>query len=217
MPGKRGGVERPQTQHTRWKTHKAREPGGGGWQESTRPAGRPSHPHPTQQQERPIAHTLSIHEGRSTLPPTHRGPIRGRKRAAEHPLPPPLHPPAPERTPPRPRPHHGRPMHTLGIRPSHPPQKGGGCRPARTRQPACSGKNRDPTRAQASTPERGPQQGGGGEIMGAPPRPARDSGDRRQQNGQRIGTVGDLEARHTRARPRGTADGEHTEADREGH
>ena len=44
MPGKRGGVERPQTQHTRWKTHKAREPGGGGWQESTRPAGRPSHP-----------------------------------------------------------------------------------------------------------------------------------------------------------------------------
>ena len=178
MPGKQGRVERPQMQYTQQKTHKARKPGGGGWQESTHPAGRPRRPHPTQQQGRPITHTLSIHEGHSTLPPPHGGPRRGRKRAAEHPLPPPLHPPAPGRTPPRPRPHHRQPMHTLSIQPSHPPQKGRGCRPARTRQPACSGKTRDPTHTQASTPEWGPQQGRGGEIMGAPPHPARNSSNR---------------------------------------
>ena len=59
MPGKQGRVERPQMQYTQQKTHKARKPGGGGWQESTHPAGRPRRPHPTQQQGRPITHALN--------------------------------------------------------------------------------------------------------------------------------------------------------------
>ena len=104
---------------------------------------------------RPIARTLSVHEGRSAPPPPRGGTRRERERAAEPPLPPPPHRPhrrEPARPPteggagglPRPRPHRGRPTRALGVRPSHPPQRGGGCRPARTRRPARGGQDRGP-------------------------------------------------------------------------
>lgn len=165
MPGKRGGAERPRTRHARRKTREAREPGGRGeWREGARPAGRPGRaPRPAPRRGRPIARTLSVHEGRSAPPPPRGGPRRGRERAAEPPLPPPPHPPpptasppAPGGTPPRPRPHRGRPTRALGVRPSHPPQRGGGRRPARTRRPARGGQDRGPD------PRSGERTGAGG-------------------------------------------------------
>lgn len=76
MPGKRGGAERPRTRHARRKTREAREPGGrGGWREGARPAGRPGRaPRPAPRRGRPIARTLSVHEGRSAPPPPRGGP-----------------------------------------------------------------------------------------------------------------------------------------------
>ena len=91
-----------------------------------------------------------------------------------------------------PQPHHGRPMHALGVRLSQPPQKGKGCWPARTRQPAHGGQNRGPTRARASAPEQGSAAWRGrGRSWDLPlVQHATGAIDRRQQNGQKIGTRG---------------------------
>lgn len=183
MLGKQGVVERPQTRHMCQKTHEAREPGGGGWKEHTHPAGRPSHPHPTQQRRRPIKHTLLVHEGHSAPPPPCKGPRRETK-AAEPPLPASTHP-APPTSPPTPGrlPHSqghttdcqcapsASDHHTRHRRAGDAGQRGHSDHPA-------VGKTRDPTHTQASTPEQGATAGQGrGEITGAPPHPACNSGN----------------------------------------
>lgn len=222
MLGKQGVVERPQTRHMCRKTHEAREPGGGGWKEHTHPAGRPSHPHPTQQRRRPIKHTLLVHEGHSAPPPPCKGPRRETK-AAEPPLPPPTHP-APPTSPPTPGglPHTKATPQIANAHPQRPtitPATEGQGMPASedtvtTLQWAKPGTQ--PTLGQAHQ-SRGPQRGrGGGRSQELPLiQHATVVMDRWRQNRQRVGTVAGLEARHTRAQPQGAADSEQTEADRQ--
>ena len=222
MLGKQGVVERPQTRHMCRKTHEAREPGGGGWKEHTHPAGRPSHPHPTQQRRRPIKHTLLVHEGHSAPPPPCKGPRRETK-AAEPPLPPPTHP-APPTSPPTPGglPHTKATPQIANAHPQRPtitPATEGQGMPASedtvtTLQWAKPGTQ--PTLGQAHQ-SRGPQRGrGGGRSQELPLiQHATVVMDRQRQNRQRVGTVAGLEARHTRAQPQGAADSEQTEADRQ--
>lgn len=222
MLGKQGVVERPQTRHMCRKTHEAREPGGGGWKEHTHPAGRPSHPHPTQQRRRPIKHTLLVHEGHSAPPPPCKGPRRETK-AAEPPLPPPTHP-APPTSPPTPGglPHTKATPQIANAHPQRPtitPATEGQGMPASedtvtTLQWAKPGTQ--PTLGQAHQ-SRGPQRGRGAVRSQELPliQHATVVMDRWRQNRQRVGTVAGLEARHTRAQPQGAADSEQTEADRQ--
>ena len=225
MPGKRGGAERPRTRHARRKTREAREPGGrGGWREGARPAGRPGRaPRPAPRRGRPIARTLSVHEGRSAPPPPRGGPRRGRERAAEPPLPPPPHPPPPHREPARPGGDSTTAKatpRTADARPRRPavtPAPEGRGTPAGEDTATGPRWARPGTRPALGRAHRsgGPRRGGGGGRSRELPlvQHATAATDRRRRNGQRIGTAAGPEARHTRARPREAADGERTEAD----
>ena len=164
MPGKRGGVER------RRKTRESREPGGrrGGKKALNRP-GDPATPHPTPRQGRPIAHTLSIHEGRSTPPPPRGGPRRGRKTAAEPPL---RTCPPPQARPPRglPRSHttDGRCTPSASDHHSRPRRARDAVRREHGNQPTVGKTGDRPALGQAHR-SRGPRRGGGGVDHGTSP------------------------------------------------
>ncbi|XP_068818318.1 collagen alpha-1(III) chain-like [Capricornis sumatraensis] len=108
--------------------------------------------------------------------------------------------------PARPGPGHtgdGRRAPSASVRPPA-PERGGGGRAARTRQPARGG-----ARPGTPVPRSGERTG-----AGAPPRPARDGGGSGgDETGDGSGPRRAREARHAGARPRGAADGEGTEAD----
>lgn len=198
--------------------------GGGEWREGARPAGRPGRaPRPAPRRGRPIARTLSVHEGRSAPPPPRGGPRRGRERAAEPPLPPPPHPPPPHREPARPGGDSTTAKatpRTADARPRRPavtPAPEGRGTPAGEDTATGPRWARPGTRPALGRAHRsgGPRRGGGGGRSRELPlvQHATAATDRRRRNGQRIGTAAGPEARHTRARPREAADGERTEAD----
>ena len=186
----------------------------------TRPTGLPTVP-PRPRRECLIARTPSVHEGRSAPPPPRGGRRGGGQRA------PSSSPPHPRREPARPggpgsRAGDPRPGHTgdgrraLGVRPFPRPtgagdagRRGHGDRPAGGRpgtQPAFG-------RAHRSGGAAGVWWGGGGHGRSplSSTRRRRWTGGGETGNGSRPRLA--REARHTRARPRGAADGERTEAD----
>ena len=202
--------------------------GRGGVVRKARPPDPPA-PHP--RRGCPIARaTPQVHEGHSTPAATA---CRNEGRGAAGPLPPPPHPTPPSRArPPRrprepgrgptgTRPHRGGAADApSSARPSaHPRGAGDAGRRGHGGRPA-GGRPGGPTRARESASERGARRGRmlGGEGGGPPvlpPRPARDdvggqAAAAKQATDRGRGRPG--EARHTRARPRGAADGERNEA-----